>query len=357
MNKVYFVPITPNDDPSVYPEKVEAVFDAARFSSIFEKGYLAAIKLHFGERGNEGYIHPPLVRAVVDKVKKCGAYPFLTDTNTLYSGKRANTYDHLLTAREHGFTFEEVGAPVVIADGLRGQNQVLVDVPEGVRYKQARIASDIVAADALVVLTHVTGHLAAGYGGAIKNVGMGCSSRGGKLDQHSNIMPEVIEEKCTGDGNCVKWCPTKAITLGRNKKAVIDEEKCISCGQCYAVCPSGAIKHTWGHRSVELNERMAEHAFGALKHKNGRAAFFNFIINLTKECDCMGKKQKALLPDLGIVAGCDIVAVEKATIDLLNKAAGKELFRELYPDLEYMSQVTHAEKIGLGSTKYELVEV
>ena len=357
MNKVFFAPVEDGENNSGLPDRVEELFDSGGFADIIGDGRLVAIKMHFGEKGSDGYIRPPLVRAVVDRVKACGARPFLTDTNTLYSGSRANSHDHILTAFDHGFTADAVGAPVIISDGLRGQSHVIVDVPGGRHYKKVRIASDIAAADAIIVLTHVTGHLAAGYGGAIKNAGMGCASRGGKLDQHSNIIPEVIREKCTGDAVCVRWCPAGAVHIGADGKAVIDEQKCISCGQCLAVCSFGAIKYTWGRRSVELNERIAEHACGALKHKEGRAAFFNFIVKLTRDCDCIGKKQKALIPDIGIVGGRDIVAVEKATIDLIDRVSGKEFFREMHPDLEYMSQVTHAEALGLGSTVYELVKI
>ena len=297
-----------------------------------------------------------MVRAVVDCIKHAQAKPFLTDTNTLYSGKRADSVDHMLTAYEHGFTMEGVGVPVIIADGLRGQDHVVVDVPNGKHFDKVRIATDICTADVLIALTHFTGHLAAGYGGAIKNLGMGCAARAGKLAQHSDILPEIREKRCIGCGACAKWCPAGAIVV-EGGKAVIDSEKCIFCGQCLAVCPAGAVRYTWGHTSAQLGERIAEYAYGALEGKQGRTVLFNFLTKITKECDCVGKKQKAMMPDVGIVAGTDAVAVDKASIDLINKAAGKDIFQELYPELQCQSQIEHGEEVGLGSAKYELIEI
>lgn len=353
--QVFFSGITKNDTNETLKEKVGGLFDAAGFAESIAAKDLVAVKIHFGERGNKGQIDPRLARVVSDKIKALKARPFFADTNTLYAGSRSNSHDHLLLAAEHGYSLEKLGAPVIIADGLKGHNQADVEIKGGKHFKVVRIASDFLVTDAMAVLTHVTGHIAAGYGGALKNVGMGCAARAGKLAQHSNILPEIIKEKCTGCGTCVKWCPEHAIALVE-KKAAVNQALCISCGECNAVCGASAVKYTWGNKSTMLSERIAEHAFGALKDRMGKCVFMNFIIKFTRDCDCMGKKQERVIPDVGILASKDIVAIDRASIDLVNKAAGRDIFKEMTPHLDYMSQMNHAESLGLGSQSYDLVE-
>ncbi len=354
--EVYLAGISESDQTRDVKKKIARLFDTAGLAACFAKKDLVAVKIHFGEKGNEGHIDAGLAKVVSDKVRAVGAKPFFTDTNTLYSGQRANTHDHLMMAAQHGFSLQKLGAPVVIADGLKGQNQVSVPIEGGKHFKVVRIAADFLVVDAMIALTHVTGHIAAGYAGAIKNVGMGCAARAGKLAQHSDILPEILEEKCTGCGTCAEWCPEHAIVV-EGGKARVDESLCIACGECLAVCPSGAVKHTWGNKSTVLNERMAEHAWGAINRKTDKCAYVNFIIDFTAECDCMGKKQDPLIPDIGILASRDIVAVDHATIDIINRHAGRDIFRELTPHLDYMSQLTHAASLGLGTLDYELISL
>ena len=352
--EVYLAGVSEDDCVKDLQEKIVRLFDAADIAQCIDKNDLVAVKIHFGEKGNEGHIDAGLARTVSDRVRALEAKPFFTDTNTLYSGQRSNTYDHLMLAARHGFSLENLGVPVIIADGLKGRDQVDVKIEGGKHFDVVRIAGDFMVADAMLVLTHVTGHVAAGYAGAIKNVGMGCAARAGKLAQHSDILPEVLEEKCTGCGTCAKWCPAHAIVV-KDEKAHIDHSLCIGCGECLAVCPAGAIKHTWGNKSAMLNERIAEHAWGAIKDKMDKCAYLNFVIDFTAECDCMGKKQDPILPDIGILASRDIVALEHATIDIINERSGRDIFHELTPHLDYMSQLIHAQSLGLGVLDYDLV--
>jgi hypothetical protein len=354
--QVFFSGVAEDEALPSIKKKIARLFDAAAFADCIAPKDLVAIKIHFGEKGGDGHINPQLAKAVSEKIKALKARPFFTDTNTLYAGSRSNSHDHLMVAAEHGYSIEKLGAPVIIADGLRGRNQVEVKIEGGKHFKSVRIASDILVTDAIVALTHVTGHIAAGYAGAIKNIGMGCAARAGKLAQHSNILPEIIKDKCTGCGTCVKWCPEHAIAV-IEKKAQINQSLCITCGECNAVCNSGAVKYTWGNTSTLLSERIAEHAFGALKDKKGKCVFMNFIMKFTRDCDCMPKKLEKMIPDVGILASKDIVAIDRASIDLVNKAAGKDIFKEMTPHLDYMSQCAHGQSLGLGSQDYDLVEI
>jgi len=293
-------------------------------------------------------------------VISCGAKPFITDTNTLYKGRRSNTCDHLEQARSHGFSIESLGAPVVIADGLIGSahREIVLNLKNS---RSVFIASDIVHSDAMLVVTHITGHGLAGLGGTLKNVGMGCASRAGKLAQHAGMEFRVVESECRGCGTCAKWCPAEAIEIpeapGSRKKALINYDICIGCGECFAVCPAEAIAFDWAASSEVLQEKLCEYVKGALRGKEGKAAFFSYLVNITRDCDCTGRTQRKIVPDIGILASFDPVALDTASSDLIKSRYGKDLFREIYPRLDYTRQLAYGEKIGLGSTKYEIVEV
>lgn len=331
------------------------LFDKARFAQVLDRDDLTLVKLHFGEEGNEGYIKPPIVRTVVKRCKAGGAKPFLCDTNTLYVRRRHNAVDHLTLAAEHGFTTESVGCPVIIADGLRGYNTVDVEINGG-HSKVVSVAPDAVHADAIIGLAHVTGHIGTGLGAAIKNIGMGLSSRAGKLIQHSGEAPSVDPQKCRACGTCAQWCPQDAITVGKDC-AAIDPDGCISCGYCLCLCREGAIRFSWSAGSEHLQERMAEHAAGALSGKQGKMAFMNVIIDSSEKCDCMSDTGDKIIGDLGILASTDPVALDCATVDIVNSAAGRDIFKELYPDIDCRRQMRVACELGLGSCEYEVVEI
>ncbi|HUV38592.1 MAG TPA: DUF362 domain-containing protein [Planctomycetota bacterium] len=353
-SKVYFIRVADGESAESLAEKAAKVYVRAKFASQLEKNRLVAIKQHFGEKGGDGFLKPPITKRFVELVKKTGAKPFLTDTSTLYKGNRGTAVDYLNLCAVHGFTQETMGCPLIMADGLVGASHVFVEIA-GTHYKRVPIAADAFHTFAFVVLTHVTGHVGGGMGASIKNVGMGLSSRAGKLDQHHGDAPIVTKAKCTACGTCAEFCPVDAITV--DEVAVIDGAKCISCGECMTVCPADAIGFKWGESNTRLNEKMAEHALAVRKTHPGRMCFFNFITHVTKECDCFGIQQDAGCADIGITASDDIVAVDQATVDIMRRELGRDLLKEFHPELEYESQMTYGEKIGLGSRQYDLIEV
>jgi len=353
-SEVFFIKAGRDGDLSDMPERVGRLADAAGLTEIVSKDLYFMLKIHFGERGNNTYINPAWVRPLVARLKSGGAKAFLSDTNTLYVGSRSNAVDHLTIAAEHGFTYEKVGAPLIIADGLQGENQSCVEV-DLTHYRQVYIANDARASDGFVVATNVTGHMLTGLAGAIKNVGMGLAGRGGKRSQHCDLNPDVVTKKCVACETCVQWCPVGAIEVGDVAK--IDPEKCIGCGECYAVCRHGAIKFAWTETSVNMQEKLAEHVSAVLKGKEARTMFFNFLTAVTRNCNCMGHTEVPEVAPIGVLASTDIVAVDQASADVVNQRAGVDLFKKLYPEWDYTIQLAYSEKIGLGSRKYALEEV
>ncbi|HHL40866.1 MAG TPA: DUF362 domain-containing protein [Deltaproteobacteria bacterium] len=348
-------------------DKLDALLERLDLRRRFRKGCLAAVKLHFGERGNTSYIAPTFVRRVVERIEETGARPFLTDTNTLYVGSRCDAATHLRTAIANGFDYAVAGAPIVIADGLRGEYKRDVEV-DGRRLRRVSIAGAVADADAMAVLTHFKGHEISGFGGTLKNLGMGCASREGKLTQHSSCAPVVEPAGCTACGDCALHCPADAIDVG--ERAVIDEGRCIGCGHCIAVCPEGTIKVRWNEEAAAVQEKMVEYAAGALSGKEDRCVFLNFVTQVSPLCDCYGATDAPIVPDIGIAASLDPVAIDQASADLVNAAPGLadsalesghepggDKFRGIHPDIDWTVQLRHAELMGLGSRDYELREI
>jgi uncharacterized protein len=334
--------------------KLSELFDAAGLPGIVAKKDLVAVKTHFGELGNTAFIPSFFIRQVVSDVKKAGGRPFLTDAGTLYVGSRGNAYEHLLTAEAHGFTLATTGAPVIIADGLVGHDFVEVEVG-GKHVDKAKIASAAVHADAFIAVSHFTGHEISGFGCALKNVGMGLGSRGGKQQMHSGVKPNVKESECIGCAKCLRWCPVKAISL-KDEKAVIDQEACLGCGECTVMCLEGAIDIRWVTDLTVAQEKIAEYACAVLQGKEGKRGFINFLTNLTPACDCWDFSDAPFTPDIGMLASTDIVAIDQASIDLVNRD-GEDLIRKLYPSVDWAAQLAHAESLGLGSRAYELISI
>jgi uncharacterized Fe-S center protein len=351
---VYFIAVGQDETPEQHARKALKLYQKAGFAKRFGKEELIGIKQHLGEKGGNGYLRPPIAKAFAKVLAAGGSKPFVTDSTTLYRGQRADAVDYLNLCQAHGFTSETLGCPVIIADGLRGNSQVMMPI-KGKHYSQVPIASVAYHADGFVVLTHVTGHVAAGFGASIKNVAMGLVSRAGKMSQHHGSHPIFKSEKCTACGACARWCPAEAITV--KKVAVLDKAKCIGCGECLAVCRFGAVGFDWGVAPAELQEKMAEHCLAVHKHHEGKIVYFNFATHITRDCDCFGTKQKAVCDDVGILAGDDPVAVDQATLDLLKQEAGGNLFTHMRPEIECDVQVRHGEAIGLGTRDYELVRV
>ena len=364
---VYFTSLRAHPDHESTTAKVQRLFDRAGFVDVVAKDDRTAIKLHFGERGNDGYISPVYVRQIVDKVKACGGLPFLTDTNTLYLGSRSNAVDHITTAILHGFDFAVTGAPIIIADGLFGKNVAQVKIEKN-HFSTVAIAGDIALADSMIVMSHFKGHNVAGFGGAIKNLAMGCAPPGGKRAQH-NARPFTVPDRCTGCGTCAEVCPETAITIEK-KRSVIDRDLCIGCFDCMHVCPEQAIDIDWETEIPVFIERMVEHAYGAVKAKQGKTGYMNFLIRITPDCDCFPFSDTPIVPDIGILASRDPVAIDAASYDLVNQQTGftdslliahhhkgGDKFKGVHAQTDGFRQLKYAEEIGMGSCTYDLIAI
>jgi uncharacterized Fe-S center protein len=353
---VYLIRTSAGETEKEISQKTRKLFTAGGFKECFRKNDYTAVKIHVGEAPNNTYIKAGCMKGLVDELVALKAKPFLTDTSTLYSGRRHNAIDHAILAAEHGFCVEKLGIPFIAPDGLFGTNESAVKI-NGVLNKKVFIADDILRCQSILSIAHFTGHIAVSAAGTLKTLGMGCASRKGKMRQHAALKP-VINENCVKCGQCVKHCPADAITM-EAVKAHIDADKCIGCAECLAVCRFDAVQYDWGAKNTDLQKNIAEHALGALKDKEGRAVFFNFLINITKDCDCYGMANMGkIVEDIGIAASADPVAVDKATLDLVEEAGGKPLAELLKNDkLDPSSQFEHAERIGLGSTDYKITEV
>ncbi|MDR1942591.1 MAG: DUF362 domain-containing protein [Endomicrobium sp.] len=344
-SKVYFLPW--NRINELYK-----FLKAARvFNQVKSRNFIA-IKMHFGEDGNKGYIKPEYVSQVVKIIREKTAYPYLTDASTIYVGKRSDAYHHLLIANKHGFNIDSCGCPIIIADALRGNAETKIEVNLK-HFEHVTIAYDIYNADGFIFLSHFKGHEITGFGGALKNIGMGCGSKAGKYAMHHSSQPTLNNKHCIGCGNCVKHCYQKALSL-LDKKVVMDKTKCAGCGQCIVNCAFKVFKLNLNEDPAAVQEKIVEYAYGVLKNK--RATYVNFLNHISKFCDCFSlPKNNPLMEDIGIVTGADPVAVDQASYDLVNKAYGKNFFKKIYPEIDSTIQLEYAQELGLGERDYELV--
>ncbi len=349
---VFFIPVQQREDPSSIAKKLKVLFRESGADKNFKKGDFIGVKTHFGESSNKTFTHPLCVKAIIDKLLQAGTKPFLTETSTLYRGHRSNAYDHYVLAQEHGFGYERMNVPLIMADGIFGDSEVGVPV-KGKHFSTVNIAREIAKLDGLVVVSHFTGHPGSGFGAAIKNIGMGLASRRGKLKQHSVMRPEINPSRCTACGLCIKWCPQDTISMV-DGKAYIHKDNCIGCGECLAVCRYGAVLFDWNRESGVLQEMMAEHAAGVLEAIRGNAFYFTFLVNITRSCDC-GYGGSTMSSDIGIIAGSDIVSVEKASCDLFHQTNGKTIRESTFPHINPFVQIDHAEYLGLGTKDYRLI--
>lgn len=391
-SKVYFTNLRTKPGNDLMTKMIRLV-KAAGIDDIDFSGKFTAIKIHFGEPGNLAYLRPNYAAKLTDYLRSLGAKVFLTDSNTLYSGGRSNAVDHLDAAMNNGYNPISAHANVIIADGLKGTEYVEIPV-DGEYCKAPKIGAAIADADIFISMNHFKGHEQAGFGGALKNIGMGSASVGGKLELHGSSQPRIDEEACTGCGMCGKYCNHDAISMekageGPRRKAVIDYDKCVGCGQCVAVCQHDGAVLGSSSSAEELNWKIAEYSKAVLM---GKPNFhINFIMNVSPECDCWNHNDAAIVPDLGIAASFDPVALDCACADIVNeapaipsgnrladlmKASGEECrchegheheghechgqhdkFRYIHPDTCWRAGVEHAQKIGLGNMDYELVRI
>ena len=354
------------------PTKLKRLIKRAGIEDIDMDGKFVAIKTHFGELGNLGFLRPNYARAVVDVVRERGGKPFLTDCNTLYVGSRKNALEHLYCAWENGFTPMTVNCPILIADGLKGTDDIAVTVRGGEYIKEAKIGRAIMDADVLISLTHFKGHEMTGFGGALKNLGMGCGSRAGKKDQHANGKPFIDPDACRGCRRCQGECANNALVFDDNgRKMRVDESRCVGCGRCIGACNFDAIAFENDAASKELNCRMAEYAKAVV---DGRPCFhISLVMDLSPNCDCHAENDAPILPNIGMFASFDPLALDQACADaclkaqpLPNSQLAEQMalpdfcdrhdhFENTTPNSEYKTCLEHAEKIGLGTREYELV--
>ena len=364
-SKVYFTDMRCKVGTSLL-DKLDKLIRAAGIETIDFEHKFVAIKMHFGEPGNLSFLRPNFARVVADRVKALGGRPFLTDCNTLYVGRRKHALEHLDAANENGFSPISTGCQIIIADGLKGTDDVEVPLEGCTEFKKALIGRAIMDADIFISLTHFKGHEMTGFGGTIKNIGMGCGSRAGKMAMHSLGKPTVNPEKCRGCRTCSRFCAQSAISYGEDHKAFINHDICVGCGRCIATCNFDAISNAVDADSGILNRRMAEYTKAVVQ---GRPNFHISIVNQVSPCcDCHGENDAAVVPDIGMFASFDPVALDKACIDAVNAApviassvlgqcdhADHDHFTSIHPTTDWRSQIQHAEAIGLGSSEYELI--
>ena len=365
---VYFTNFRARPGTSVL-QKLEKLIRAAGIGNIDMEKKMVAIKIHFGEPGNLAYLRPNYAKVVADVVKSLGGMPFLTDCNTLYVGRRKNALDHMDAAYENGFSPFSTGCHVIIADGLKGTDDVEVPVEGGQYVTTAKIGRAIMDADVFISLNHFKGHESTGFGGAIKNIGMGCGSRRGKMEQHNSGKPTVDQELCRGCHVCAKNCAHGAISFTDNK-ASIDHNKCVGCGRCIGACNFDAVYNGNWAANAQLNCKMAEYAKAVV---DGRPSFhISLVMDVSPYCDCHAESDVPIVPDVGMFASFDPVALDQACADacqaqpvlggsLLDdnmKAPGfvdhGDIFTNTTPESEWESCLAHAEKIGLGVREYEV---
>lgn len=357
-SQVYFTDMRIGANDSL-PKKLNRLINAAGIDSIDFKKKFVAIKVHFGEPGNLAYLRPNYARVIVDKVRELGGIPFLTDANTLYVGRRKHALEHMEAAYENGFSPFSTGCHIIIADGLKGTDEALVDI-DGKYVKQAKIGRAVMDADIVISLSHFKGHEAAGFGGAIKNIGMGCGSRAGKMEMHSSGKPFINASKCVKCRMCVSSCAHDAISL-TDESALINDEKCVGCGRCIGRCLHDAIRPRWDEANEVLGCKMAEYTLAVLQ---GRPHFhISLAIDISPLCDCCGFNDVPIAPDIGMFASFDPVALDMACVDAANSATAHspmhsgDLFKAHHPDSDWKACLAHSEAIGLGTRDYELINI
>ena len=371
--KVYFTDFRTIAFGDGLPTKLKKMIRKAGIGDIDMDGKFAAIKLHFGELGNISFLRPNYAKAVADTVRELGGKPFLTDCNTMYPGSRKNALEHLECAWENGFGPMSTGCPIIIGDGLKGTDDIAVPVKGGEFVKEAKIGRAVMDADIFISLTHFKGHEVTGFGGALKNIGMGCGSRAGKTEQHSGGQASINEENCRGCRKCEKECANGGLEFDEETRKMHVTEDCVGCGRCLGACNFDAIDFKDSSAAEDLNRKMAEYANAVV---DGRPSFhISLVCDVSPNCDCHGENDSPIIPNIGMFASFDPVALDQACADACMSATPlpnsqvadnmakdgfcdhHDLFKNSRPESDWVSCLEHAEKIGLGSREYELIEV
>lgn len=365
-SKVYYTNLRTTLSENLLQKLARLVKRAGMLDQIDFTNTYTAIKIHFGEPGNLAYLRPNYSKVLVDLVKTQGGRVFLTDCNTLYVGGRKNALDHLDSAYENGYNPFATGCHILIGDGLKGTDEVLIPV-NGEYVKEAKIGRAIMDADIFLSLTHFKGHESTGFGGAMKNIGMGCGSRGGKMEMHNATNPFVLTDLCIGCGACRKNCAHDAITI-KGKKAAINPKKCVGCGRCIGACPVDAVANSSDESNDILNKKIAEYSLAVLK---GRPHFhISLVVDVSPNCDCHSENDVAIVPNVGMFASFDPVALDMACADAVNrqpviaesvlaeqKHCHHDHFTDTHPDTNWRVCLEHAQKLGVGTMEYELVTI
>ena len=373
--------------------KFERLIEKAGIDQIDFKDKFVAVKVHFGEVGNMAFLRHQYAKVLCDHIKARGGKPFLTDCNTLYVGYRNNALNHLDAAFINGYNPLSTGVHTIIADGLRGTDEREIPVVGGEYVKEAKIGAAVAEADIIVSLTHFKGHVNAGFGGALKNIGMGCGSKKGKMEMHSSGTPRIDGGKCIGCGMCVDHCANDGVHVV-DGTAVIDEGHCVGCGYCIAYCPAGAIMTKWDEAKPVMNKKIAEYTKAVL---DGKPSFHvSLVLDVSPDCDCERHNDVPVIPNVGMFASFDPVALDQACVDAANKQPvilgskadpqvkeasasdhmdgaraipeqaysehaagddGHDVFRMVHPDTDWAAGLDHAVKLGIGTREYELVVV
>ncbi len=352
---VFFIAVEESDSLDAVSEKFKKVLNASGMEKNICSNDDVVVKMHFGEEGNTGFVKPELVGVLSKTVAQSAKSITVSDTNTLYRGRRVNSEDHEKLAREHGFIEKTIHAKLLVPNEKVVSNCQTVPIDQ-VFVKEAKILALYKNADVLIGLSHFKGHLVTGFGGSLKNIGMGCASREGKLSQHSNVCPTVYVDKCTGCGDCAAVCPVDAIGIIAGKSK-INPALCIGCASCIAACSFYAMDVNWGSGADAVADKMVEFAYAVL-HGKKKLLFVNVATKITAECDCLAKDDPRIVDDVGIFVSHDPVAADTAAYDLVcKKAGGKDVFAEAHPGRKNLKQLIYAEKLGLGSRDYELITV
>jgi len=369
-SNVYFTDFR-TEFPENLQQKLTRLLKTAGMDTIDFDGKYAAIKMHFGEPGNLAYLRPNWAKTVADFIRERGGKPFLTDCNTLYVGGRKNALDHLDSANLNGFLPATTGCQILIADGLKGSDEAVVPVEGGEYVKEAKIGRAIMDADVFISLTHFKGHESTGFGGCLKNIGMGCGSRAGKMEQHSASKPAVDTETCVGCGTCERWCAHDAIHVGPEGKASVDQSKCVGCGRCLTHCPTDAVYALQDAPNDILNCKIAEYTKAVVA---GRPCFhISLVCDVSPYCDCYAFNDAPIIPNVGMFASFDPIALDQACADAVNAQSPlpnaaladlhdcghshEDFFHHMFPETNWEVALDHGAKLGLGTRAYKLITI